>query len=442
MILPNIPGDFWEARPLFHQLRAVAHSRVVGADGMFWSYATSIASSIPARVAYDSGVGTPVRPTLFVALTGPSGTGKSTVFSVARSVLPPGMPESRPPSTGEGLVESYYGQVLREQKQPDGKIKLIKVRERVSSNAMFWLDEGETYLRQSTKPDSTIGPTLRSFWSGGTVGQTNASEDRRRTLAAGTYTGGLVIGLQPDISGRLLGDTATGTAQRFIWSAVTDTGIATPTPPVVRPRYLPPTLPDGRTSTEQFLAPAYEPDLEPVLIPVAPAIATDIRWHQRALRRGEREPAEQDTQRTAQHIKIAGALCWMDGRLAEITAEDWELAGVLLAASDAVRAELLEHAETVVQRERTARGVERAQVSQAEAQAGDLRKRCHERLSGLLGKLQTPDDTVAHRDLMSAVTTAQRPFAREALASLLDGGAVVEERTPTGGLRYRRVFAE
>ena len=452
MLLPVIPDEVWNARPVLKDVRDLAHRRAGGADAVLWSVLAAVAAFIPARVSIDTGVGTPVRPNLFVVLAGGSGVGKSSSWGVAR-MLVPDSPEPLPLSTGEGLVESYYGRVLMEQPQPakpDGEPrppKLVPVRTRVRSNALFWLDEGETLFRQLERPANTVGAVLRAFWSGGTVGQANADQDTRRILDAGSYTGSVIIALQPDISGRLLADTATGTAQRFVWASVLDPGLiggerprVPVTPQSLRLAWTPPTLPGAAVpSVEAYLAQPSPgkawtppPPLPPVVMQVEDAIADGIWRHQVALRRGEIEPDEHDTQRTAQQVKVAAVLGWRDGRL-HITAEDWQLGEALLVASNRVRDALIDHAEVVVQRDRAARGIERAQVHRAEAHAELVRETCAARIVHLLADR----GSVAHAELRRSISAPQRPFVAELLEQLATKGAVVVEQAPGGGRRYR-----
>ena len=436
--LPNIEDAVWAARPLLKAIREFAHLRVAAADAVLWCVLISEASAIPASVSYDSGIGVPARPTLFGALVGPSGVGKSISHGVAREMCR-NAPEPLPLSTGEGLVESYWGKIQREQPQPDGKTKLITVRERVRSNALFWLDEGEALFRQIERPGNVVAPTLRAYWSGGTVGQQNASDESRRLLEAGSYTGGLIVGLQPDISGQLLADTATGTAQRFVWVAATDRHIpdtvVSSLPPVV-PSWTRPMLPGQPTGLlEQVMSPTAvsQPTApEQVLMPLAGSVAAGLRRHQVALRRGDVVPDEHDTQRSAMQLKISGVLAWLDGRLS-IEAEDWELAGALLGTSDEVRDQLLEHADEVRARQWTQQGVARSQVQSAAARADVMRERCRDRVVVLLAER----GELTHRELSRRTAVAQRPFLPEALGILVDEKAVTVIDTGNGGRSYR-----
>jgi hypothetical protein len=180
MRLPNIPAEVFAARPLLKAVQAAAHDRCVVADSTLWTFFVIAAAFVPARVSVETGVGTPVRPTLFAVLAGDSGTGKTASVGTARALVPhipmprltrvmgasevhSVVPEPLPLSTGQGLVEAYYDRVAVEQAQPAGKPpKVVMVRRRVRSNAWFYLDEGEALFKEMEKPGSvTRGDTSR-----------------------------------------------------------------------------------------------------------------------------------------------------------------------------------------------------------------------------------------------------------------------------------------
>ncbi|WP_410669144.1 hypothetical protein [Amycolatopsis sp. cmx-4-68] len=438
MILPNIPPAVYDARPLLKDVRTEAHRRATAADAVLWAFLVMAAAEVPAFVSVETGIGAPVRPTLYAVLAGASGTGKSAAWSTARALFG-GRLEPFPLSTGEGVVEAFYGRVQREQPQGEGKPpKLAWVRERTRSNALFWLDEGETLFRNMEKSGNTTGTVLRAFWSGGTVGQKNATEGLDRVLDAGTYTGGLVIGLQPDISGALLADTSTGTAQRFVWASSTDVhaqeapapplGFTTPVPTTPLARPWPPgvTLPGTleQWATGETDAP------EPVSMTVAPDISAELRAHRQGILTGRVEPDEHDTQRPAMRVKAAGVLAWLDGRM-NVSAEDWELAAELLSASDRVRDALLEHAAATDDEQVATEGARRAQLRHAESvtEVVKLKERCGERVMALVEQ----SGPISASALRKRLSKPQRPFLADLLAFCTEKGIfTVTERDYNG----------
>lgn len=448
MKLPNIPKDVWDARPLLVRIRARAHDRAAGADSVLWNVLTAVASSIPAHVSYETGIGSPVRPTLIHAPVSGSGGGKSSSVGVALSLLP-NLPPRHPLSTGQGLVAAYYGRVPVEQPQPpdkDGNArppKLVWTMRRVRSNLLAVMGEGEVLFKEMAKAGSTVAPVIRSWWTGEQVGQGNATEGLFRVLEEGTYTGGLILAVQADVVGPLIEDTATGTAQRVVWSSALD-----PAASFDRPRWpstgalmwSPPKL---AGMPEDWIKaffdqpspgePWKEPDEpEAVRMQVAAEIA-DRLWRERVARvRGEVEVAEHDSHRPSMLVKISGVLAWLDGRL-WITEEDWQLAEQLLSTSDAVRDALLEHAEALRVEARRARGVERAEIDQAATNAQATRERCRERVLVLVAKAEEP---MPRREIDVKLSKEQRRQLAAVLADLLDEGALTEVDRPQGGTAY------
>lgn len=442
MILPAIPAAVYEARPLLKEIRDSAHRRGTPADAVLWSFLVTAAADIPARVAYDTGIGLPVRPTLYAVLAGVSGVGKSMAWGVAQALYGAG-PTPHPPNTGEGLVETYYGRVQRAQPQGDDAQgtpkpdKLVWIRERVRSNALFFLDEGEQLLKTAEKPGSLTGVTLRTMWSGGTAGQKNATEGLERVLEAGTYTAGLVLGLQPDISGQLLADTGTGTAQRFVWADSTDATIPAQMPqpgpitPVAHP-YPPQAI--ARGTLEGFFAGGQAPDLmsrpepeQPLLVTLDPQIVAALWARRHAVATGRETPDEYDTQRPAMHVKVAGVLAWLDQRV-RITVEDWQLAAALLDASDAVRSALIEYGEMA---KREAYAIANVEADVAALQTTqETYQRCVGRVWELLGQ-RGPMATSA---LRKALSKPQRAGLDEVLRMGLQSGWLLAQSVTHNGV--------
>ncbi|HEY2194384.1 MAG TPA: hypothetical protein VGH76_19090 [Actinomycetospora sp.] len=84
------------------------------------------------------------------------------------------------------------------------------IRRQTRHNAYIYVDEGEQLFRMAERSGSTIMTALRSAWPGEVLGQSNASAESTRLIPAGSYSMGVVIGIQPVKAGPLFGDTAGG----------------------------------------------------------------------------------------------------------------------------------------------------------------------------------------------------------------------------------------
>lgn len=360
--LPNLPEEFWSARPVLEHIRAAAHARNRSADAVLHAVLARLAARMPHTVRVETGVGSPAVLNYFVCLVGPSSAGKSGSAGIARSLIPAPMapklplttaaPESPmfaddvPLGTGEGIAEAYMGVVT----QVDAKGKPTQVRAKVRSNAFIYGDEGEALVKLLERGGATIGETLRRAWNAETIGQRNGSAERTRIIPRGTYSLGVAIGFQPETIGPLLDDAAAGTPQRFLYASAID-----------------PSVPEVAPESPGELAIAYPgttsyPVTHDLLAGVSGAIylgidrgvCAEIRRIDRAKIVGQLQPAPLDGHEQLTRVKVSGLLAVLDGRAA-ITAEDWELSGVIWRTSCGVRDALVNRQRhEAIERERVA----------------------------------------------------------------------------------------
>ena len=195
------------------------------------------------------------------------------------------------------------------------------------------LDEGQVLGEVGGRKGSTILQTIRTAWSGGTLGQGNASAETKRILPAHTYRVALVANFQTAYGTTLLDDAAGGTPQRFWFASAVDSTI-----PTERPSTPPPNLnwtppPSRGAHGIEF----------PCDLSVDPCVTDEIRSANVAVSRGEVAVNELDAHRNLVRLKFAALLALLDDRLT-ITADDWRLAGVAMNTSDAVRTTIIAHA--------------------------------------------------------------------------------------------------
>lgn len=315
----NLPDAFWQARPELQHIRQAAHSRQRSADAVLACVLARIAAytppcwSIPAIVGAESTLAT------YVVLVGPSGAGKSSAKDAAMDLLPLDMAhvaDDLPLGSGEGLIEVYFD--MAEEDNPSGK-GTRKVKRKVREGAYMTLDEGQALADLGSRKGSTLVPYLRSAWTGSTLGTSNASVETKRRIAKGTYTLGLVIGLQPVLANALLDDAGGGLPQRFAWFSVID-----------------PTIPDNRVEWPGPL----EWSPPPIVrhgggLTVDPRIEATVRANDLARQRGQQFD-ELDAHADLVRLKIAGCLAVLDKRN-HINTDDWALAGMVCDTGRLVR---------------------------------------------------------------------------------------------------------
>lgn len=344
----HLSAEFYAARPVFQHIQQAAHSQGRPADVLFYSTLARLSGMINPNIKAVTGISGRASLNVFAAAVGPSGSGKSTGQSGARELILPEDPDfldGLPVGTGEGIAEMFMGTVDK----PTGEIHqrgplkgdpvTVKVREQVRHNGYIYVDEGQTMATLAMRQGSTLAETLRRAAVGEALGQMNASEERRRYIAPGSYSLGLFVGFQPSTAVPLLNDASTGTPQRFLWCWSLDPSI-----PNTPPRWPGPiTKHPGQISTA-----------EPIDV-MFPERIRRMLWEERTARnRGDLEVAELDGHAGLMKVKAAALFALMDGGRYEVTEDDWALAEKVWATSCAVRDALVERARREAEAERRA----------------------------------------------------------------------------------------
>jgi Bifunctional DNA primase/polymerase, N-terminal len=351
--LPLIPDEVWIARPWLAAIRDRARETDDCPDAVLGAALGCYAASVPHTVKILTGIKQPLGTSLLVGLVSPSGLGKSSAWGLARSELAPlDGADVFPLPSGEGIAEALMGWV--ENINPvDGKV--IKERQQVKHNAVYYIDEGAALNAGMTRDGASVGATMRALFSDSLLGNTNASEDRRRIIPAGSYSLAVVVGYQETTVLPVIRDLASGMAQRFLWFSA-----------------LPPAqMPSGVRSVPRLTLPAItglqqHTELDGSIrygLPVEPAITERLRREAAQLRQNiDITQPNPDSQQPALLAKLAGLFCLIEGR-SLITTADWELAERLYIASCAVRDALIELA---TEQEASARKDRAAQAGEAE----------------------------------------------------------------------------
>jgi hypothetical protein len=330
---PGLADDFWIARTALDHIRQAAHARQCSAPYLVHVVLARVAAAIPHTIELPPIIGAPRPLCYFTVGFAPSGVGKTNVNDVAAELVPiddPEVADQLPLGSGEGLAEILFEWVT--ENDEDGKLRQVKRQTR--HGAFVFVDEGQMLTDLGRRSGSTLLPVLRTIWSGGTIGNTNASRDARRIVPAGQYTFGVAVGLQPHLAGALLDDADAGTPQRFCMAYAID-----PTIPDVEPSWPGPLnwQPPGVRQLERIeIRGAYIRHR----LDVDPEIFTQVREAGRARARGEIIVDPLDAHGTLLRLKTAGLLAILDGRL-DIGAEDWHLADTLKKYSDTVRTDVV-----------------------------------------------------------------------------------------------------
>jgi hypothetical protein len=362
-----LPEEFWRARSWLGHIRQAAHSRRTSPDAVVHAVLARISALTSFSIELPPLIGSAGSLNFFTALVAPSGAGKSASARVARElvVAPPGVDfaDDLPIGSGEGIAEAFYGQV------PDPENPKKKIRGVVRRHALFYVDEGEVLSELSERRGATTVSTLRSAWSGQSLGATNGAAERTRFVPAGGYRVALVVGFQPTKAARILADNIGGTPQRFLWASAVD-----PSMPEVRPGW-PGPLP--WKPIDPALMERHRMDNAAGFVrhqmTVAPEIEEEVDAAHLAKMRGE-GTGSLDAHGHLHRLKVAALLAIAEGRM-DINNEDWALAGIVWETSCAVR-EYVKHTIALdAEQVQAARLATRVRAQKAPEQASRLARR-------------------------------------------------------------------
>ncbi|MDL5205095.1 hypothetical protein [Streptomyces sp. ALI-76-A] len=416
-----LPETFWAARPIFQHIRQAAHSQGCSGDLVLYSTLARLSGMLSHHIRAVTGIGGRASLNVFAAMVGTSGAGKSIAAGCVRDLMAPADDDFRdglPIGTGEGVAEAFMGTVdeptgeLHQKGPYKGDPVMAKVRKQVRHNAFFYVDEGQTLAKLAERSGSILGETLRRAAIGEALGQTNASEERTRYIAPGSYSLGLLAGFQPSIATVLLADAHTGTPQRFYWGWADDPSIPDEPPPFPGPIEPHP----GR----------HRPD-RPVDI-TFPQRIRKMLWQDRVARgRGEIEVAELDGHAGLMKVKLAALFALLDGGRYEVTEEDWQLAEVAWESSCKVRDALVLRAqrEAAAEKQRAEDAKVHAELrSHVAKKDADLTL---ERVAHLVRRHASTVGGVTYGALKKALASRDRPVADKAVSLAVARGWVFEE---------------
>lgn len=434
---------FWSARPELERLRTFARARLVGPWSVLGAVLARAIATIPPHVVLPPTVGSAASVNLFVALVAPSGFGKGASEAVADEFL---LSETylfvATPGSGEGLLKQY---AYKKRTKDQGPIQV-----NLRNTAIFTVPEIDTFAALSGRGGSTLIPELRKAWMGERLGFGWADAEKAVVIMAHRYRMTMIVGVQPGRGGTLLNDADGGTPQRFVWLPTTDPNAPDDPPAEPAPLSLPawptPNRPadlatvdgsesdhdvDNEASTRLKFAVvmnSYKLE-EPVdrsafhVLELPPSVVDAIRQEHLAKRRGEVSEADTlDSHAMLARLKIAVGLMWMNGRTDKVSEQDWDLAGVVLAVSNATRGSVLEAMRSSVTKAAQALGRRDAEREVVKEEV--LHDRKIARLAdGLREKLRAENDQPVNK-LSKRFRGPDRGFVRPALELLQRVGDV------------------
>jgi hypothetical protein len=329
----DLARGFWARRDSLRHIYLAALSRMCSPWSVLAYCAARALALVRPNCVLPPIVGGPGSLNWFCATAARSGGGKSTSHAVARELLPHYV-YSRNLGSGEGLVDAFL--TKKTDDNPEGK------RESV----MFVADEIGSLAALGERPGSTLMETLKSAFSGETLGFSYRGKDTH--LDAHTYRMTLVMNVQTACAGAVMDDKHSGTLQRFMWFPATDPRIISQNPPFPGKLTLPPFTSWQHPTTLAIPYEAIELIKDERARYASGLSGDDLAGHALFMRE-----------------KLAYALAILDGR-AEMNLDDWQLAGIASRVSDHTRAWVESELRTIQEEQDVERG-RRQGVSQTAA---------------------------------------------------------------------------
>jgi hypothetical protein len=388
----DLERGFWTSRESLQQIYLAALSRMCSPWSVLGYCAARALALVPASAVLPPIVGGRGSLNWFCALTSESGGGKSSSLDVATELVSSHV-YTRNLGSGEGLVDSFFC------KEDDDHLNGRR------ESVMFVADEMDGMTALGQRQGSTLMSTLRTAFSGGTLGF--SYRGNRSHLESHSYRATLVIHVQPARAGALFGDRHGGTLQRFMWFPARDPRATAETPPF--PGAL--TLPSPASGIFR-----YGGELQ------VPYETVELIRDERARANAGIESDPLGGHALYIREKFAYALAILDGR-DKMTSDDWRLAGIASKVSDHTREWVEFEMRAIQDDDATERGRLQgvSMVAADEQRASHGAQRINTAAEWALRKIKEASqetDGVPQRDLSRVVSDKNRRYLQAALENL------------------------
>jgi hypothetical protein len=393
--------SFWKARGVLEHIHTFARARIVAPWALLGCVLARVLVTVSPQVQLPPLTGGRASLNLFVALSGPSGSGKDAAYGASEDCLDYGTVghTDKPLGTGEGLAAMFV--------RYDSKAKEML---QYNAAALVFVGEVDTLGAIGSRQGSTILPMLRQAAMGQTLGFSNAHDENTRIVQSHAYRLCLVAGMQPTRSGVLLNDRNGGTPQRFIYMPTVD-----PETPEHEPEEPPAwkwERPDWRH------APASSGNSRLVRLPAH--ILESIKAGRREGARGNAPPVDSHSMLTRE--KVAAGLAILDGRTG-VSEEDWSLSGVIMTVSDRTRAMCAQALKVEAAKENVGKALQEAERTLVVAERVD--EEAIKKLAGRIRyRLHAAGGSLAHADLRRSLASSERDYWEAAITAVVRSGEV------------------
>ena len=435
---PDDDADFWKADERLEAIRDWARARRMGPFGLLTEVLMRVLCRVPPSIVLpplgnwsetDQTIGT-ASLNQIVALVGPPGLFKGYAQLIGSEVVEwpgwAGVPAQAPLGSGQGVAATFAASKRNKEREFE--------HVRLAWSALFTATEVDKVAALTQAKQSTLSATLRQLWSGEELGESNASEETRRYVPRRGYRAGVVIHAQPDRCGALLNDAEAGGGlpQRILWLPSRDPAIPDMAPPAPERLKWHPPKEVGYAAKE--LGRVWERDpneiagMTPVILPVSGSALADIDAAAVARHRGQ--VGALDGHALMVREKLAATLALWLGHFG-IADEHWQLAGYLVAKSDATRGAVMDMMHAAMERENTARGIQEAGRARIVADAAE-RDKLRQAQDRIIAVLMKNPGWWSHGKLRSMAGPKYRLDFDEAIEWLSEHGRIRSQPTTKG----------
>ena len=412
---------FWAQLDVLAQVLAFARSRGVAPYAVLGAVLRRAITHVAPSVQLPPTVGDAVSVNLFTVSVGRSGQGKDAANGVGRVaaqfVTEDGVALDDPPSavglgSGEGLAKAL---------RPTGD-------DDTPARVNLEVPEIGTLGSLAERKGGTIVGELLKAYMGQSLGFTNAQASTTSFVPAHSYRLCMGIGAQPENAHVFMDRAKDGLPQRFLWLPTTD-------------RYAPP---PGDGPVEPVPAATVVLPTFPVVIPGTPhmvrtpdSVQQAIKVHRHRVLTGDPEVDPLDGHLMLTRLKVSFGLALLDGH-AEITGDDWRIAGQLIEVSNRVRSDLQRQVADRRKRDNRARAhadADRQQIID-EREVARRQRRIED---GILRKLGKADISgwMSGSELRRSLAHSLRQDFDPVVETLVELGKVAISTAEQGGTRYR-----
>ena len=402
--------SLWGLRPELTHCRQFALARLVSPWAVLGCVIMRCLTSVPPWVMLPAFIGRKGNLNAFLAIVGPSGTGKDAALGCAVDafVIMEHDHEYRvkmlPVGTGEGMVDQFATIEKGEQVARD------------DPRILFTGLEVNMIKALTSRSGSTLIEILKQAFTGSQLGFTYRNKGQGSViLDAEQYRLCMIIGAQPENIEPLMNDDLGGFPQRLVWLPSTDPSISLDREPEPPPWII---------EDQHWI-------MHHVDIVVPDMIKDTIESERVARSQGKMTDDDLEGHYRYVQLKISAGLMIMAGRRMMIE-EDWHIADMIMQKSLSVRNSAMRMIKRKHDRKREAEHSDAAQRAKYVRRAEHEEDQQHETVIMVETKAKITamlkDGPMRKTKVRHKPSSTQRPTFLAALDQLIDEGVIIEDR--------------